>query len=74
MLLALTLSTVLAEPIDYDAMSAQYQDVTFVIAASEKSYSQKPYSKRLRWQKSLESCTIPTASTLTHNTKMTMVG
>ena len=40
MLLALTLSTVLAEPISDDAMSAQYQDVAFVIAASEKSYSQ----------------------------------
>jgi hypothetical protein len=42
MLTLLTLSTVFAEPldVDVDAMSDQYKKVTFVIAASEKSYSQ----------------------------------
>ena len=40
MMLALTLLTALAEPLAADAVSDQYQDVTFVIAASEKSYSQ----------------------------------
>lgn len=40
MLFALTLLTALAEPLAADAVSDQYQDVTFVIAASEKSYSQ----------------------------------
>jgi len=40
MLIALTLSTVLAEPMAADAVNDQYQDVTFVIAGSEKSYSQ----------------------------------
>lgn len=42
MFIHLTISTVLATPMDSDAdpMSHQYQDVSFVIAASEKSYSQ----------------------------------
>ena len=40
MLLTLILSTVLADPTDSNAVSDQYQDITFVIAASEKSYSQ----------------------------------
>ena len=36
----LTLFTAIAEPTSNDSMADQYQDVTFVIAASEKSYSQ----------------------------------
>ena len=34
------LFTAIAEPTSNDPMADQYQDVTFVIAASEKSYSQ----------------------------------
>ena len=40
MLIALTLFTALAEPMVDDVVNDQYQDVTFVIAASEKTYSQ----------------------------------
>ena len=42
MLLTLTLSTVFAAPTDTDTnpMADQYQEVAFVIAASEKTYSQ----------------------------------
>ena len=73
MLLSFTISTVFAAPTDTDTnpMADQYQEVAFVIAASEKTYSQAVLKAATLAEQS--GISKPMEPISIQNTKITMV-